>query len=298
MEPKSFRDDYAEKLAIFESYLKRSFPRLPEQVETLESAMKYSLLAGGKRLRPVLVMTTAECGGADVSVALPFACAIEYIHTYSLIHDDLPCMDNDDLRRGLPTNHIKFGEALALLAGDALLTHSFRLMSSISFDQVPAEKSLRIISLVAEKAGVFGMVSGQVADTTQEKSGDALDWLRFIHSHKTGALITACIQIGAILGNYSSKAYEALTVFGQEIGKCFQIQDDILDETGDKEKLGKMPGTDKKNDTLTYPAVFGLEKSYQLANESYQAALESLDKVEKDTQKLKQLARFILKRDH
>ncbi len=293
-----FKEYYAEKLAQFEANLKSSFPVLPEQVGKLEESMKYSLFAGGKRLRPILVMTTAECGGGDPELALPFACAVEYIHTYSLIHDDLPCMDDDDLRRGKPTNHIRYGEALALLAGDALLTHSFRLLSFGSSTSVSPEKQIKIVRLVAEKAGVFGMVSGQVADIDEAKRGDELDWLQFIHANKTGALITACIQIGAILADTNDKEFELFTAFGEEIGKCFQIQDDILDETGDKDKLGKNPGTDIINETLTYPKIFGLEKSRQLANQSYEKALNNLKLIPKDTTRLQELARFILKRDH
>ncbi len=294
----SFKEYYAEKLARFESYLKRTFPVLPEQVGKLEESMKYSLFAGGKRLRPILIMITAECGGGDVEQTLSFACAVEYIHTYSLIHDDLPCMDDDDMRRGKPTNHIQYGEALALLAGDALLTHSFRLLSSGAPKTILPEKRLKIINLVAEKAGIFGMVSGQVADIDENKKGDDLDWLQFIHANKTGALITACIQIGAILADTSEKEFELFTRFGEEIGKCFQIQDDILDETGNKDKLGKNPGTDLINETLTYPKIFGLEKSKKLANDSYDKALASLKLISKDTTRLGETARFILKRDH
>lgn len=293
----NFKEYYLNKRDIFESFLKKSFPSLPPMVKKLEDSMAYSLFAGGKRLRPILLMTTAECGGLDIDSTLPFACAIEYIHTYSLIHDDLPCMDDDDLRRGKPTNHKQYGEALALLAGDALLTHSFRLLTS-STNNIDAEKQVKIVSLVAEKAGVFGMVSGQVADTEGTEIGTANEKLTFIHSNKTGALITACIQIGAILADFEVKAYEALSIFGEEIGRCFQIQDDILDETGDKERLGKNPGTDIRNETLTYPAVFGLEKSQQLANESYEKALDSLESVNAETDRLKELAQFILKRDH
>ena len=207
-------------------------------------------------------------------------------------------MDDDDLRRGKPTNHIQYGEPLALLAGDALLTHSFRLLSSNSSISIPPEKQLQIVRIVAEKAGVFGMVSGQVADIEEEKKGDPLKWLQFIHTNKTGALITACIQIGAILADTEEPEFDALTVFGEQIGKCFQIQDDILDEIGDKDKLGKNPGTDIVNETLTYPKIFGLDKSKQLANQSYENALESLKSINRDTTRLQELAQFILKRDH
>ncbi len=293
----SFNEYYSQKIGLFEKYLKESFPPLPSLVNVLADAMKYSLLAGGKRLRPVLLLTTIECAEINSDFALPFAGAIEYIHTYSLIHDDLPCMDNDELRRGVPTNHIKFGEDIALLAGDALLTHCFYLISAQTQDKVSADTILKIIHILSEKAGVYGMVSGQVADidSTLETSQKALD---FIHTNKTGALIVSSIQIGALLANLDNSQYQSLTDFGEQIGKCFQIQDDILDETGEKELLGKTPGSDKRNETLTYPSVFGLEKSYELANHCYDKAIESLDQSGLKTDRLKELAGFILKRDH
>ncbi len=294
----SFRQYYSEKLDLFEAYLKQSFPTLPKEVKILEDSMRYSLFAGGKRLRPVLILTTAECGGLDPQIALPYACAVEYIHTYSLIHDDLPCMDDDDLRRGKPTNHIQFGEAIALLAGDALLTHSFRLISSASSTSVSETNRLKIISILAEKSGIYGMVSGQVADIDNTETDNPSAKLNFIHRHKTGALITSCIQIGAILADFDPGEVDLLTEFGQEIGKCFQIQDDILDEIGDEEALGKTPGTDQRNETLTYPKIYGLEESKKLADLSYQKAIASLDDISKDVDRLRQLAGFVLKRDH
>lgn len=297
MDTSDFKSYYESKLHQFESYLSSTFPTLPNQVNQLSQSMQYSLFAGGKRLRPVLLMTTTECGGKDAQISLPIACAIEYIHTYSLIHDDLPCMDDDELRRGKPTNHIKYGEAIALLAGDALLTHAFSLISSIQSPFISPASLLKIIQLISDKAGIFGMVSGQVADIDQEPQNQSKEKLEFIHSHKTGALIAACVQVGGILSDVDAQTYVNLTAFGKEIGKCFQIQDDILDETGDKEKLGKNPGTDQKNDTLTYPKLFGLEKSYQLANDSYQQAIAYLDSIDRDLTRLKQLAAFVLKRD-
>ena len=293
-----FKEYYAKKLELFESYLKNSFPQLPGQVSILEESMKYSLFAGGKRLRPVLILTTAECGGADPLAALPFASAIEYIHTYSLIHDDLPCMDDDDLRRGKPTNHIRYGEAIALLAGDALLTESIRMLSSVQVNEIDNSKLLKIIGILTAKAGIYGMVSGQVADISNLGKNDPAEMLQFIHRHKTGALITACVQIGGIIADLEEPDFLALTEFGEEIGRCFQIQDDILDETGDKALLGKNPGTDIRNDTLTYPKVYGLEQSKKLANQSYEAAISRLSEIKKDVTRLQQLAEFILKRDH
>ena len=293
-----FKLYYQEKLNRFESFLRSSFPTIHGQVSILEQSMKYSLFAGGKRIRPILLLTTVECAGINSDFALPFSAAIEYIHTYSLIHDDLPCMDNDELRRGIPTNHIKFGEDIALLAGDALLTHCFYLISDMRSIDIPPETSLKIIHILSEKSGVFGMVSGQIADIRSQYGEDASKKLRFIHSHKTGALLSASIQIGALLGNFDANTSQLLMKFGEEIGTCFQIQDDILDETGTRESLGKTPGSDVRNNTLTYPGIYGLERSLKLANQCYEKALEYLEQSKLDSVRLKELAGFILKRDY
>jgi len=299
MQNRSFTDYYQEKVAQFETYLAATFPDIPQPVAILEESMRYSLFAGGKRLRPVLLITTIECTGKNADFALPLACAIEYIHTYSLIHDDLPCMDDDELRRGQPTNHIKYGENIALLAGDALLTHCFALMSSPALlEHTSAATILNAIHILSNNAGVFGMVSGQVADIHKQATLAPQDALSFIHTHKTGALITAAIQIGARLADINDADFKHLTGFGTEIGKCFQIQDDILDVTGSQERLGKSPGTDQKNQTLTYPHVYGLETSKQLANECYETALHHLEETGLETIRLKELANFVLKRDH
>ncbi len=293
-----FKQYYSDKLQQIETYLEKSIPSIPKQVSILEKSMEYSLLAGGKRVRPILLLTTIESKQMDSDFALPIACSVEYIHTYSLIHDDLPCMDDDEMRRGKPTNHIKFGEDIALLAGDALLTHCFNIISSVDSQNVPAKNIVKIIQLLSAKAGIFGMVSGQVADISDKSNCNPQEFLEFIHTKKTGALITASIQIGAILAGFDDNAYTSITDFGEEIGKCFQIQDDILDETGNKDILGKTPGSDQRNKTLTYPSVYGLDKSYQLANQSYKKAINYLDKTGLDVARLKQLADFILKRNH
>jgi len=293
-----FREYYQEKVRRIEMCLVDTFPEIPDPVAVLAESMRYSLLAGGKRLRPVLILTTIECSGRNSDFALPLSCAIEYIHTYSLIHDDLPCMDDDELRRGQPTNHIRFGEGIALLAGDALLTHCFALMSRPELQRdVPADVILRLIHLLAENAGVFGMVSGQVADIQRELPLKPAEALGFIHAHKTGALIKAAVQIGALLAEVNAADFDELTGFGVQIGKCFQIQDDILDVTGNQELLGKKTGTDEKNETLTYPRVFGLDRSRELAGDCYRMALQHLEKTTLDTTRLKELADFVLKRD-
>lgn len=286
-------------LERFESYLEQSLPPIPKQVSILSDSMKYSLLAGGKRIRPILLLTTIECTNQNSDFALPFASAIEYIHSYSLIHDDLPCMDNDSLRRGKPTNHIQFGEEIALLAGDALLTHCFYLITTSQVtNKIPPETIIRIINILAEKSGVFGMVSGQIADIKNDPNSSPKEALDFIHKHKTGALITASIQIGALLANTNETDFQILSRFGEEIGKCFQIQDDILDVVGSKEKLGKSPGSDERNNTLSFPSIYGLDKSYELANRCYEKAISHLSDTELPTTRLNELADFVLKRDH
>jgi geranylgeranyl diphosphate synthase, type II len=293
-----FKDYYQRKLSVFETYLRQGFPQLPSAVDQLAESMRYSLYAGGKRIRPILLLATIESDGLASDFALPFASAIEYIHTYSLIHDDLPCMDDDDLRRGQPTNHIRFGEAVALLAGDALLTHAFALISHPNLlHTVPAESILQAIHVLAEAAGVHGMVTGQVADISApffEKDADSLD---FIHRHKTGAMITAAVHIGAILAGFDPNTVKQLQGFGRELGKCFQIQDDILDEIGEERVLGKSPGRDRKNKTLTFPRAFGLEKTKMLASQSHQDALAFLDRSGLEAERLRQIADFILQRE-
>jgi len=293
----NFKDYYKNKRSLFEEHLKQSFPEIPRQVSTLEHAMKYSLFAGGKRIRPILLLVTIESTGMDCKIGLPYAAALEYIHTYSLIHDDLPCMDDDDLRRGLPTNHIKFGEDIALLAGDALLTHSFALLSSDHvLKNISYEVAIKIITLVSTQAGIYGMVTGQVADISKIQGVPPYEALSFTHKNKTGALIKTAIQIGALLGGVDENTYQGLTIFGEEIGKCFQIQDDILDEIGYKESLGKQPGSDLKNQKLTYPSVFGIDQSRKLALDSYEKAIQALHKSGLKVTRLEELAEYILKR--
>ncbi|PCI28420.1 MAG: hypothetical protein COB67_06465 [SAR324 cluster bacterium] len=294
-----FKEFYSQKLSLFEKHLKDSFPEVPLPVAILEEAMKYSLFAGGKRIRPILLLTTLECAGKPPTIGLPFACALEYIHTYSLIHDDLPCMDDDHLRRGLPTSHIKFGEDIALLAGDALLTHSFSLLSGgVAQKHVRPDILIKIIHLLSNQAGLFGMITGQVGDIKKVQCSSPQESLDFIHRNKTGALITASIQIGALLAGVNEQSYQHLEKFGQEIGKCFQIQDDILDEVGNEEELGKPTGSDSKNEKLTYPSVFGLSESQRLATESFNQAIFSLEQSGLQTNRLKEIAEYILNRIH
>jgi len=245
--------------------------------QRLRAAMKYSLLAGGKRLRPVLCLTTAEMFGVNLHHVLPFACALEMIHTYSLIHDDLPCMDDDDLRRGRPTCHKEFDEATALLAGDALLTDAFWCMSR-SAVFLAEDRVLAAMREAAVAAGGRGMVGGQMLDLEGVRASDpaALSALQRVHALKTGAMIRAACTTGALLGGADAHALAAVAVYGEQIGLAFQIVDDILDVEGDTRALGKKTGGDAARGKVTYPVLLGLEESRRLAAEASNAAAQAL----------------------
>lgn len=266
--------------------------------ECLHESMAYSVNAGGKRLRPALVLWTAELLGGNKEQVMPVACALELIHTYSLIHDDLPCMDDDDLRRGKPTNHVIYGEALALLAGDGLLTHAFTVMARTIEKGVNPAQLIRVIQEVSEAAGSLGMVGGQVVDMESEGKEIDLETLQFIHANKTGALFRASIRSGAILSGATEEDLERLTEFAEYLGLTFQITDDILDVVGDEEKLGKPIGSDESHGKATYPALVGLEESRRLANESCVKAKAALAVYSERAELFCELMDFILEREH
>ncbi|MBD1378790.1 polyprenyl synthetase family protein [Metabacillus arenae] len=266
--------------------------------ESLKESMLYSLEAGGKRLRPVLVLATLSSFGKSESLGIPVGCAIEMIHTYSLIHDDLPCMDDDDLRRGKPTNHKVFGEALAVLAGDGLLTQSFQLISTIDHPEVTAEMKLQLITELVDAAGIKGMVGGQVADMEGEKKSLSLEELEFIHEHKTGKLLEYSIIAGAILAGASKEEIEKLREFSFHLGLAFQIRDDILDIEGDQEKIGKPVGSDKENEKTTYPALLTLEGAKEKLVTHIQLAKMNLHQLLITTTLLEGLCDLIAMRDH
>lgn len=260
-------------------------------------AMRYSLLAGGKRIRPILCLATVEAFGGSQEAALPFCCALECIHTYSLIHDDLPAMDNDDLRRGKPTNHKVFGEAAAILAGDGLLTFAFEVMSLKEPDNgVSPQDRLRIIRIVAQAAGSQGMVGGQALDVACEGKKVSMETLFAIHQYKTGALITASIQTGAVIGGADQDAYAALTEYGRHLGITFQIVDDILNVESTPEQLGKSVGSDALREKNTYPGFLGVEGSWARARESTAAALNALSPFDARAEPLRELAQYVLLR--
>ena len=273
---------------------------LPDQEaypDVIHKAMHYSLLAGGKRLRPVLVIAASEALGEDRNAVLPFAVAAEMIHTYTLIHDDLPALDNDELRRGKPTNHKVFGEAIAILAGDALLTQAFILMTrSVGMDSIPPKCLLKATQEMATALGSTGMIGGQVVDIKSEGKRIDPETLEYIHVYKTGFLIRACIRCGGILSQASPKQLNQLSRFGAHIGLAFQVIDDILDITGDEKKLGKDVGSDLTKDKATYPALYGLDESRRKAEELVQESIACLEEFDDRADPLREIARFFVQR--
>jgi geranylgeranyl diphosphate synthase type II len=260
-------------------------------------AIRYSLLAGGKRLRPILCLAAAEAVGGKRGPVLPVACAIEFIHTYSLIHDDLPAMDNDDYRRGKPTSHKVFGEEIAILAGDALLTEAFRLMTRRDLmPGMPPERLLTAIGEIAEAAGFFGMVGGQVLDVRSEGEEIDLDTLHRIHRMKTGAMIRVSLRAGAILAGASDEQIDSLSNYGEQIGLAFQITDDILNVEGDRRVLGKETGSDAARGKVTFPALIGLEESRARVAALIREALYALAFFDDRAEPLRQIARYIPER--
>jgi geranylgeranyl diphosphate synthase type II len=290
------------------SYLKERLARVDRELDAclpgedalpvaLHKAMRYSVFAGGKRIRPILMIAACEAVGGDAEVVLPAACAMEMIHTYSLIHDDLPAMDDDDFRRGRLTNHRVFGEATAILAGDALLTEAFILLADPQRPAgVPAEVRCRVLRTIARCAGSQGMVGGQVVDMESEGQTIDLPTLQYIHTRKTGALILAAIQTGALLGGADETALAALTRYGEAAGLAFQIADDVLDVVGDQEVLGKDVGSDEERGKATYVALLGLEEARLRARELRDLAVDSLAPLGAPAEPLRRIAHYIVDR--
>lgn len=260
-------------------------------------AMKYSLMAGGKRIRPILCLAAAEAVGGSIDRVLPSACALEMIHTYSLVHDDLPAMDNDDLRRGKPTCHIAFDEATAILAGDALLTMAFQVLSS---NEIPRPEHgsmwLRVTHIIARAAGHLGMIEGQMRDIEAEGRKLSLDELERVHALKTGALIEASVHVGGILGNGSDEQIEKLKIYAKNLGLAFQVTDDILNIVGDPAVMGKSVGTDSLRKKSTYPSLLGKKQSRKLAEKLVNNALHALDIFDNKSDPLRAIAGYILNR--
>jgi len=270
--------------------LDKYLPLIEKYPNRLHEAMRYSVLAGGKRIRPILAITAYEaCGGDNPEIINPSACALEIVHTYSLIHDDLPCMDDDDLRRGRPTLHKKFDEATAVLAGDALHVLSFKLMARAG--------SIKVVNELAEAIGTGGMLGGQMADVEAEGKEIDLEQIRFIHIRKTGALLRGSVRIGAILAGCGDDELARITEYGEKIGLAFQIIDDVLDIEGEQEKLGKQVGSDCKNQKATYPAVVGLDRARAEAHRLLSEAIEISERLDGDGEYFAVIAKFIGQRD-
>jgi len=285
------------KKKVVDNALKDIIEEYAPLVSRLVESMRYSLMAGGKRLRPILCMAGATAVGANDNDVLPVACALELIHTYSLIHDDLPVMDNDDLRRGKPTNHKVFGDAIAVLAGDALLTEAFHLITSDwARDKVSDSALLDALSLISRAAGYRGMVGGQAADILSEGKNLDLSAVKFIHTHKTGALIMASVTSGAILGNGSNDQIQAIAEYGQNAGLAFQIADDILNIEGDSKTMGKNVGSDEERGKMTYPEVAGLEKSKEIQSKLVDKAVNALRDFDKSADPLRLIVHYIIER--
>lgn len=286
----------ADRQTQVEAALDRSLPVIyPEKIY---DAMRYSLLAGGKRLRPILCLATCELTGGTIEMAMPTACALEMIHTMSLIHDDLPAMDNDDYRRGKLTNHKVFGEDVAILAGDGLLAYAFEHVA-LETKNVPAERLLTVVAMLGRAVGAAGLVGGQVVDLDCEGKADvSLDTLNFIHNHKTAALLEASVTSGAVLAGASPEDLQRLRRYAQNIGLAFQIVDDILDITATQEELGKTAGKDLAAQKATYPSIWGLEESRQQAKRLIDEAKAELAPFGEAAVPLMAIADFITARTH
>lgn len=296
-----------EKKEIVDSALEKYFLNRPDSAgeavfpNSLHKAIQYSLSAGGKRIRPILSMAAFEAIGGRGDKILPFACALEMIHTYSLIHDDLPALDNDDYRRGKPTCHKVFGEPIGILAGDALLTEAFKLMTDRSIQEFSIRDGgliLDVINEVAQAAGMSGMVGGQVLDIESEGKEVDFPTIQYIHTHKTGALILVSVRVGAKLGGASEETLKALTHYGERIGHAFQIADDILNVEGKAALLGKKTGSDLSRGKATYPVLLGLEESKRRAKELVELAVKAIESFGPEAEPLREIAWFILSREY
>ena len=290
----NFTEELARLTVLIDQALLQYLPAINTYPAVIYESMHYSVFAGGKRLRPALVLSCARAVGGREKDVLKAACAIELLHTYSLIHDDLPAMDDDDLRRGKPTNHKVFGEATAILAGDSLLTMCFELLA---FLPVESELKCRVIGEISQAAGVQGLISGQVMDLTCAETEMNLQTLNYIHTCKTGALFKASARAGAILAKASEESLALLTIYAEKIGLAFQIIDDILDIEGNEDKIGKLVGSDLKNQKTTYPVLLGLDEARIMAHQMVIEAREILAKFGREADFLRELAGYILHRE-
>lgn len=285
---------WKKRQSLVERALQKELAKTPVLDDTLRASMAYSLMAGGKRLRPVLLMAAADALGVDGTKFLPVACGLEMIHTYSLIHDDLPAMDNDDLRRGKPTNHVVYGEGIAILTGDALLTLAFSVI--LRQRDVPAEALLRVVDEISRAAGAEGMVGGQVLDLAAENHRISMEELRRVHMGKTGALFRAALRSGAILADATEEQLAALTAYAEHFGLAFQITDDILDVIGTAEDIGKPIGSDEKNHKSTYVSLTSLQEAQELARRTAEDAEQTLSMFTAEADFLRELVVYLVNR--
>ncbi len=279
---------------LVERALEEVLPPPDCQPARLHESMRYAVLGGGKRLRPVLAMAAAEAVGADSAVVIRESCALELLHTYTLVHDDLPAMDDDDYRRGRPATHKVYGEAMAILAGDALQALAFGLLAA---GEHPAERKIDVIHLLAEACGSQGIVGGQVVDIESEGTQIDAAVLDYIHRHKTGCLLRASVLLGALLGGCSPEQHRRLSNYGEAIGLCFQITDDILDVLGSSDELGKPAGSDQARGKATYPSINGMEASRRKQSELYSDAIAALDIFDEKADPLREMAHLIIERN-
>ncbi|AZQ46350.1 (2E,6E)-farnesyl diphosphate synthase [Bacillus sp. RA(2023)] len=292
----------------FDTFLKESKTFVEEKLvsyanelqcpNVLREAMAYSLEAGGKRLRPLLLFATLQAFGKERNLGVGAACALEMIHTYSLVHDDLPCMDDDDLRRGKPTNHKVFGEAMAVLAGDGLLTYAFQVIMAYEKKEISAEKKVRLVLELAKAAGPEGMVGGQVADMEAEGKQLTIDELEYIHKHKTGKLLEFAVLAGSILSDATKEQEEKLLAFAKYIGLAFQIRDDILDVEGTEEEIGKPIGSDVSNEKSTYTTLFTVDRAKDILEETIAKAKDAIGSLQLQDEYLLSICDLIAKRNN
>ncbi|SHE52813.1 geranylgeranyl diphosphate synthase, type II [Caldanaerobius fijiensis DSM 17918] len=288
-------DELKKYIEIVDNALDKYLPDESSYPQIIHESMRYSVFAGGKRIRPILCLKTCEMVSGDYTVALPVACAIEMIHTYSLIHDDLPAMDNDDFRRGKPTNHKIYGDAIALLAGDALLTHAFAVLNNYAL-QNPNKKILEAIEVIAKAAGTEGMIGGQVVDIIYQGKSIDEKTMYYMHNHKTGALIKASVLSGAIIGGADDVQLNALEKYADYLGLAFQIMDDVLDVIGNEKQLGKPVGSDAKNNKCTFVSIYGLDKARQLVQDFTKEAVEALSIFGEKSSFLREFVIYLSKR--
>lgn len=290
-----FKAELKEKVKFVDEYMEKFLPPEDKYPEIIHKAMRYSVFAGGKRLRPIMVMEACRAFGGDVEKAMPFACAIEMIHTYSLIHDDLPALDNDDYRRGRLTSHKMFGENMAILAGDALLHHAFETMAEacVKMNDIKYTKAMLAI---AQGAGINGMVAGQVVDVISEGKEIDKDTLDYIHKNKTAAMIIGALKAGAEIGGASDEEIKNIERVGELVGVAFQIQDDILDVTSTLEELGKPINSDEKNHKVTYVTMFGVEDASKIVLDMSNEALEILHSMGDRMEFLERLTEYLIRR--